>query len=227
MASDPESKHNWLRDFFLPPLIVGVIVVGLTFVLPRFFREAKELSYTIDEPVAYLDAQAIGDVKVEVNDVVISNLFVHTVRLWNSGDVPLKKLPISLVFKEPPTGFQVFNTSHLTTPRYEFGDIHQEALGPSQKRFVYELLNPGDQDIVKFVTNADPAVELFAHVENLTTKCIRPEAQQLGWYDWLNYGAVVIAVLASLLTSVVRLPLYMVRKRVGQVAEHPSPTPSQ
>ena len=201
MAKEQKSEQNWLRDLLVLPLVVGVIVAAIVFGLPRFFREAKELSYVIDEPVAYLDDPAISHVKVEVNGIAVSNLVAYKVRLWNSGDVPLKKLPVSFVFQESPTGFQIFNISHLTTPSYEFGGISEETLVPSKTRFVYELLNPGDQDIVTILTNGKVDLELFAKVEKLKVKSIQPETQQRGWTVWLSISAVLVAVIASALTT--------------------------
>ena len=206
MPKEQKSYQNWPRDLLIIPLVVGVIVAVVTFGLPRFFREAKELSYMIDEPVSYFDESAIGQVKIEVNDIAVSNLFAYKVRLWNSGDVELKMLPVSFVFKEPSAGFQILNTSHLTTPPHEFGDISAETVSPSKIRFVYELLNPGDQDIITILANGKPDLELFAKAEKLKVESIRAEAQQLGWkdWDWVKMSAVVmagIAVISSVMTS--------------------------
>ena len=169
--------RNWVRDLLILPLVVGVIVAAVTFGLPLLLRDAQELSYVVDGPAAYLDDPALGHVKVEINGVAVSELFAYKIRLWNSGDIPLQKLPVSFVFEKTPSDFQVFSTSHATTPRFEFGAIDEDVVGPARRRFVYELLNPGDQDIVTFLTNARPELEVFAKAANLTVIAAQPDSE--------------------------------------------------
>ena len=90
-----------------------------------------------------------------------------------------------------------------------FGDIEEGAVGSSQKRFVYELLNPGDQDVVTFLTNGDAKVEIFAKTEKLKTNAVRPETTERGWPQWAS----IIAVLASALTTVFKFSIERVLKR--------------
>lgn len=213
MGTQDQPERKWLREFLILPLMVGIIVAAVTFGLPRLFRDAKELSYVIDRPVVFLDDPAIEHVKVEVNDVAVSFLVAYKVRIWNSGDVPLKALPISFVFEGEAEGFQVFSTSHLTNPQYEFGRIDEKELDDATgSRFVYELLNPGDQDIVTLLTNSRADLKVFAKAEKLKVKSISPETEQYGWSRWASMIAVVIAGIASALTSIFRILFERKRK---------------
>lgn len=64
-----EGKTNWVRDLLVIPLIIGLVVAFATFVIPKVLENGNELSYSTDEPIAYLDRTDVQNVKIEVNGV--------------------------------------------------------------------------------------------------------------------------------------------------------------
>jgi hypothetical protein len=191
-----EGKTNWVRDLLIIPLTVGVVVAFFTFVLPKILEKGNELSYSIDEPITYLDRPEVHNVKIEVNGVHTSSLFAYKVRLWNSGGVPIKHLPVRFVFKPDNTSFTIFNVSQTTKPEFEFGQITEEGSDTLSKRFVYELFNPKDEVNATFLTNGKAELLVFAKVEGLTLSLVKATQPMIWW----NVLAIIIGILASILS---------------------------
>ncbi len=195
-----EKKPSWLRDLLLIPIIVGIIVALVTFVIPRMFDKDKELSYSINLPNEYLDQDAVGSLKIEVNGVPTSALYDYKVSVWNSGDIPLKKIPIRFVFNIKERDFQIFNVIHKTDPSYEFGKITEEDIDSKSKRFVYELLNPGDKDEITFLCNKWAIMTVHSKSEGLKVNWVKPKKN-----NWFEYASVLLAVIASFLSLFIKL----------------------
>lgn len=200
-----ENNSTWKRDILLIPLIIGIILVVAAFALPKFFDRGKRLSYTIDGPTAFVNTNTAGMVKIAVNGVETTNIFGYKVCLWNSGSVPLTAIPVRFVFEVTNTNFHVFNVSHTTTPRREFGKIDENGSDASSKRFVYELLNPSDADVLTFVTDVDVPLSVFAKAEGLKIKSVQVSAlvsalasKKLS--DFLGVTLLVVCVVSSVIT---------------------------
>jgi hypothetical protein len=203
MINMTETKSKWLRDLLVIPLIVAIVVAIFTYGFPKLIEKGKELSYTIDGPNAYLNQQAIGNLSIAVNGVTTAKLFTYKVRLWNSGGVPLKDIPVRLVFGEPKSGFRMLGVTHSTTPKYEFAKIQEVGNDSTSTRYVYELLNPGNQDVITLVTNEDPILEFYSNVEGLRVKRIEPQEPK-GWLDILSLATTVVAAFASILSILLK-----------------------
>jgi hypothetical protein len=195
-----EAKSIWWRDLLFIPLIVGLIVALFTFGLPKLFEKEKQITYEIDGPTTYLDKQSIGNVSVVVNGVPTSNLFSYKVHLLNSGDQPLKNLPVLVLFETDLSEFKIFSVRHETKPSHEFGNIMQEDIDHKSKRFVFELLNPKDQDTISFLTNNSASLKLFAKLEGLRVKGKKPQKGT----TWFGITSTILAVVASLLSLLLR-----------------------
>ena len=197
-----EAKSRWWRDLLFIPLIVGLIVAAFTFGLPKLFEKEKQITYEIDGPTTYLDKQSIGNVSVVVNGVPTLSLFSYKVRLWNSGDQPLKNLPVLVLFEtELVLGeFKIFSVGHETKPPHEFGNIMQEDIDQKSKRFIFDLLNPKDQDTISFLTNNSVPLKLYAKLEGLKVRWEKPENAT----KWWGIGSIVLAVVASLFSVVLK-----------------------
>jgi len=195
-----EGKSIWWRDLLFIPLIVGLIVALFTFGLPKLFEKEKQITYEIDGPTTYLDKQSIGNVSVVVNGVPTSNLFSYKIHLWNSGDQPLKNLPVLVLFETELSEFKIFSVRHETKPSHEFGNIMQEDIDQKSKRFVIELLNPKDQDTISFLTNNSASLRLFAKLEGLRVKREKPQKEGPEFPITL----IILAVVASLLSLVLK-----------------------
>lgn len=194
-----DNKRSWIRDLLVVPLIVGMVIAIFAYVLPKFFAESRQISYSVEEPVAYLDKSSIGTAVIKVNDATVPEVFAARVRVWNSGSLPLKSLPIRFEFSAVDKEFRVLSVSHNTKPTKEFGAITEDGSDQVSKRFVYALVNPEDEDNIVFLTSAKSDVKVFSKAEGLSVKAV--EVEKRGEFKW--YHAVIGAMLASLLSTFV------------------------
>ena len=192
------AESKWTRDILLIPLIVGVLVALFSFVLPQVFSKGKRLSYSIEGPITYFNDPLMPNIAISVNGKPASTLFTYRVKIWNSGDVALNDLPVRLQFA-PVKPFAVFAASHATKPPAEFGRIDEVGSTPTAKRFVYELLNPGDSDLITILADQPARVQVFAKAPNLSLENETP-SDPTSWMDWLAVFGAVIAALSSLLS---------------------------
>ena len=70
-----ETNSNWKRDLLLIPLVVGIVVAAITYVLPKFLEKGKKLSCAIDGPTAYVNQGAIGSLKITIGGKETTNVF--------------------------------------------------------------------------------------------------------------------------------------------------------
>lgn len=169
------KRRHWIRDILIVPLVVGVIVTTAQFVLPLLAEKKTELSYEIYSPIKFIDRKAIGDIDltVYVDGVETGLIEISRVHVWNSGDVPLKKVPISYVFtpqREYVDSFQVLNVAHETQPTHEFGDIVERPSTRTKKSFEYHLLNERDEFTATFIANAPGSLAVYAKLEGMKVK---------------------------------------------------------
>jgi hypothetical protein len=195
-----DTASKWRRDILIIPLIIGLLVALFTYVLPKLLDKGKELSYTIDGPTSYVNQQAVGNITITVNGVATSNLFAYRVRVWNTGGTALKDIGIRYGFSPKRQDFQILNASHETNPKFEFGKIEEAGSDSNSKRFVYELLNVGDEDTVTFLVNDDAPLSLYAKAEGMKlTQVTQKQPTQLATLRtsfWIALGATVVSLLS-------------------------------
>ncbi len=191
------------------PLVVGIVIAIVSYALPKFLVESRQISYTIEEPIAYLDKTSIGTASVKVNEILVPEVFAVRVRVWNSGSLPLKDLGVLFEFTPFEKDFRILSVNHNTKPAKEFGSITEQGNDNKAKRFIYALLNPEDVDNIVFLTTEKAEVKVFSKAESLSVKAISPEKQtDFKWY----YGA-SIGMLASVASSFVEFFLKGWRER--------------
>lgn len=173
------KKLEWVLRLLIIPVIVivigGTVLIAVQFELQRLYEkdtELKELSYSIEGPITHLDPDLTGSVGLMItNNISTSYLVAYRVRIWNSGKVPLKKLPIRFVFDTSESDFKLFKVEHDTKPKHEFGEITEQDLiednDAYSRRFIYELLNPKDEDIVTLWTKYPVSLSVYAKSEGL------------------------------------------------------------
>jgi hypothetical protein len=76
-----ENKATPLRTLFIIPIVVGFATALFTFLIPKIFEKSNELSYSIDEPIAYLNSADVEDIAIEVNGVRTSSLFAFLAKI--------------------------------------------------------------------------------------------------------------------------------------------------
>lgn len=198
-----EEPTHWRRDALVIPLVVGLLVAIATYFLPKLLEKGKQVTYTIDAPTAYVNTTAVSGVSINLNGIPVNNLIGYRVRLWNSGGIPVSNLPVQIRFTPKSPEFKILNIKHETVPKQEFGKIGEENMNDSSKRFVYELLNPKDEDIITIVTNEEAPIALYAKAEGL--RLVQQKIEEQSWlarYGWIV--SLAVATFASLLTSVLK-----------------------
>ena len=114
--------------------------------------------------------------------VTFKDLFIYRITIQNTGDLPIRNLPIRFVFNDSIKDFQIVTFEHNTTPEHEFGEIEDDFSENNKPRFIYSLLNPGDEDKVMLLVNENSDLEIFAKAEGIsfnTSKAIEDHIKPL------------------------------------------------
>jgi hypothetical protein len=200
-----EGKSKWARDLLVIPLVVALAGAVFAYVIPKLSEKRSELSYSLDGPTSYVNQQAVGNITIQVNGASTSRLFAYKVRLWNSGGISLRDLPVRFTFESQNESFLIFNVNHETTPRYEFGKIDELGSDARSKRYVYQLLNPKDCDIVTFLTNDDSALNVNSKAEGLSVTKVEANEPRGLLNRLSSIGVAVGALLASFASLFIKL----------------------
>ena len=192
------ASSKWVRDIFVIPVLVGVLIAVFTTVFPKIFERGKRLTYTVEGPSTALSSQLTPNLALSINGQPVSRLFTYQVRIWNSGGEPLKSVPVRLQFS--PSGvMKIYAVSHTTQPPEEFGRIDEVGSTNSAKRFVFELLNPGDSDVITLLLDQPAPLVVHSKIEGLKlNKQSTTDTRRVEF--WLGLAGVVLALVASLLS---------------------------
>ena len=192
-------NENWLKLMVIP-LFIGLIVATFQFGLPSLFEKDHELSYSIEEPKIYIDKNTIGDVKFEINNIETPILVSHSVRIWNSGELPIKALPVKYLFENSSSTFKIFTVKHNTKPKYEFGDITSLDADNNSMRILYDLLNPNDEINIIFLTNEEASLNIYTKSEGLIIRNKKPLDEK-----GLEFYSTILAVIGALMAMLVSI----------------------
>lgn len=203
-----EKYSSWIRELLIVPLMVGLIVTAFAFGLPKILADSKEVSYTVEQPLTYLDKVSIGSATVKVNDVPVPEVFAVKVRIWNSGDLPLKDIGIRFDLTSHDKDFSILSVNHNTQPSKEFGGIAEQGSEGQSKRFLYQLLNPKDEDTLIFLTTAKANLEVYAKAESLSVKAVAANHDK----DYKWYQIALGTAVASLLTGLIEVLIRSIRR---------------
>ncbi len=195
-----EGRRRWIRDLLVIPTVVGLIVAVVNFSMPLLRKASMELSYCSNEPKISFDTALMEDVELQVNGTETPLLVAQSIRAWNSGGDPIKNLAIKYTFATDSSSFRILGHVHSTKPSQEFGAIVLAEDQVQSKKFVYELLNPGDEFTVSYLTNALVPVSVYAKSEGLKLRKVQPLQGNLA-------GSILIsvAVTSSVLSMLVLL----------------------
>jgi hypothetical protein len=155
---------------FVSGLVIGIVPVLIAYILPKALERVptREIRYSITGPTPCISYEAADNLSISVDGIPTTRLFSYRIVVWNSGNISLSNLPIRYSFSPKQEGFQIFKVIHQTTPVEEFGKVEPTESGnPNSKRFVYELLNPSEQDIVTIWTNQDAGFTLNTKSDGL------------------------------------------------------------
>ena len=109
---------------------------------------------------------AVGKLGVGV-EMNLNELQIYKVTVRNTGSSPLKELPVRLVFEDASNNFSVYAIQHKTNPPHEFGEI-KTGSDLSSPRFVYQLLNPGDEDVLTVLASEKRDLKVYARGEGVS-----------------------------------------------------------
>lgn len=134
---------------------------------------------------------------------------VYRVILTNSGDLPIREFPISLVFEEAADSFMLLSVEHKTVPPHEFGRIESDFTNKRILRLVYSLLNPKDRDEVTILTSEKASLKSYAKAEavHVVTGSVG-RAQTLSLFKF-----VVISILSALMALVLQAISNAIRRK--------------
>lgn len=143
---------------------------------PKYIMNPEDRSLTLNTSgfsteLIDVDKWSPSGLTLNISGFSTSSLFEYNVRIWNSGDVPLKDLPICFVFDTSESDFKIFNATRETNPEYEFGEIEEQDINAYTKRFIYSLLNPNDDVTHTFRTNCSASLNVFAKTEGVSLRC--------------------------------------------------------
>ena len=124
----------------------------------------------------------------------VSYLFIYSVEVWNSGDLPLQSLPIRYLFYPKTGDFIIFSVKHTTRPEIDFGKIEEAGSDRRSKRFIYELLNPGDYLSINFLTNESPNLSLHPRLPGMKIKQTLPKKDRIEIYNLLVAFAALFSI---------------------------------
>lgn len=191
------NTSHWKRDVLLVPIIVGVVLSIAGYFVPKFFEKGKQISYSIEGPTAAFDFTS----KLIVDGVDVANIYGYKVRVWNSGSAAVQALPVRFQFETQAPDFKIFNVTHETAPKIEFGSIDEKGGDAFSKRFIYQLLNASDQDVLTFSTNTSAPLSVYAKAEGLKLRRIDP-VHPIPLASYLRWGLLVIGIVSSVLTVI-------------------------
>lgn len=190
------------QKYFLIPLFVGVVVALVQFVLPYFFKESKELTYKVTDAIVYFDPQKIGKLEIKINGTQSKYLVSNQYLVENTGQIPLKKVPITFHFSSTDTIFKIYNLSFETDPKIEFGKV-SSSFHDDNAKLEIELLNPGDRIFVNILTNLKVKSEVYSKSEGMT---FRKEAVTASGNNKDNsfLYSIIASILSVILASFVK-----------------------
>lgn len=185
---------NWMRDYLVLPLIVGVVGVIGTFVLPRFFQDNLELSYETEGPDGLIDSRVDGtNIRFKVNEKEAQSVFLNRVRLWNSGIKPVEKIPVTFEFDiKNDGGFEILSVTHKTKPEREFGAITELGGNNNSRRIQYEFLNSGNEDVVSFLSTRETQIKVYANAKGMSL--INRTKEKTQWFLPDPWGQILFAL---------------------------------
>jgi hypothetical protein len=95
---------------------------------------------------------------------------IYRVLIKNTGELPIRDLPVRLVFKNHTDKLKIFTIKHNTTPKHEFGEIKKDFSDGFKPRFVYSLLNPKDEDDILIIASEKADLEVYTKAEGVSVE---------------------------------------------------------
>jgi hypothetical protein len=205
-----QKLANPILALIILPLGIGLVLALVSYILPIIFGAKKELTYRVwgtEKPA--LDSTSVP------NKGQIGSLYIHEVHLWNSGSKPIKDLVVTILFESGSDNFQIVAERHVTKPEHGFGDIKEETVSAHSVKYIYQLLNPKDEEQITFLTSSPASLKFYAKAEELKVKEGPPPTNE----SWIKSWLPTIGAIASFMT--LALQILLTHKRRRRMQEQP------
>jgi len=190
-----------IKELFIYPILI-MILTGLVIqlILPIYFKkedkrlnykEDKRLEYKIEGPtkITYDPKAGQPEFKCEINKK--DYLFVYDILIKNTGDSVIKNLPILYIFDDASKQFKILSVTQTTEPAYEFGKVQLLSSNYNSRKYVYDLINKGDEILITFLTSEYSQPSVYAKAPDL--KFVKETGETKDYSTFLVTFAVVIA----------------------------------
>jgi len=197
-----------IKELFIYPILI-MILTGLVIqlILPIYFKkedkrlnykEDKRLEYKIEGPtkITYDPKAGQPEFKCEINKK--DYLFVYDILIKNTGDSVIKNLPILYIFDDASKQFKILSVTQTTEPAYEFGKVQLLSSNYNSRKYVYDLINKGDEILITFLTSEYSQPSVYAKAPDL--KFVKETGETKDYSTFLVTFAVVIAFIASFIS---------------------------
>ena len=125
------------------------------------------------------------------------DLHVYKVTIRNTGNSPIRDLPIRLLFENASNKFTMLAVQHKTNPAREFGEIKDDLAEWQSPRFVYQLLNPGDEDVITILASEKSELKVYSKGEGVSFDVTSASDSRSGPSTLTILLGVVIGMIAS------------------------------
>jgi len=128
----------------------------------------KEISYYLEPTKTIFDTSSLPNITVMVENKTTNYLYSSSIRVFNTGKEPIKNLKIQYVLTPQSEYISepgILLVNHETIPKYEFGKITEDESTSISRRYIYELLNPGDEFTITFTTFNKSDVTPYSKIE--------------------------------------------------------------
>jgi hypothetical protein len=176
-------------------------------VLPIINQTKRELSYKADNPIPLIDQEKINGINITINGEENKTIFFSRITVENTGQIPLKNIPINIKFISSDSTFKIYNRIISTEPKFEFGDIH-DSVSKKSLKILSDLINPKDKIIIDVIANRKSETEVYSKSEGMSFKKIEPEKTE-------NKYQFIITIIASILSTL--FAFIILRKKIIKI----------
>lgn len=181
-------KSNKIKTLINHSLLVGILsgIVGTGFGA-WLNSNYKSLSYVIERVDKFFDKNETDLVEVSVNGTPVKEVFCHRVKIWNSGNLPIKNIPLTFIFlpdSQNIKDFKLLSLNYDTIPEYEFGKISELKRENMKARLIVDLLNPGDSVDFQLLTNQMAPLSFYSKSEGVSVEQGRNSFDSWIYWNW-------------------------------------------
>jgi len=212
---------------FLIPIAVGLIIAIFQYILPLINQEKKELSYRLDSSISLIDQEKTNGISIRINGEENKSIYFNRIEFVNSGQIPLKQIPIKIRLSNIDTNLKIYKRIITTEPKLEFGRIIDSVTANSISMFV-DLINPKDKITLDILTNRKPEIEVYSKSEGMSFKKLEAEKKDNNKLEfWFALtGSILSTILAFIFfrKKIIKITLGGVRINFDSLKEAKSAT---